>query len=110
MTLDGIGMAIAARLNRRQALAGLGGSVLALAAGAVRASANPLPETGFGYYCCSLCRPHSETCQAECTGYLYWWRCPYMRWTFLCTECFSGDNGSCWGCDQALCSYYVQES
>ena len=109
MTLEGIGLALAARLSRRRLLGGAGVAVLSFAASSLR-FASPLPDTGFTYYCCALCRPHSETCQEECTGYLYWWRCPYMRWTFLCTECFSGDNGACWGCDQAICSYYVQES
>jgi hypothetical protein len=109
MMVERLGTALASRLDRRRALVGLGTGTLSIAAGLFRA-ARPLPETGFQYYCCSLCRPHSETCQAECTGYLYWWRCPYMRWTFLCTECFSGDNGTCWGCDMATCSYYVQES
>lgn len=108
--IERLSVAIAARLNRREALAGLGAAAVAMIANAMGVRArNPMPE-GFRYYCCALCRPHSTACQTECPGYLYWWRCPYMRWTFLCVECFTGDNGSCWGCDMAYCSYYVQEA
>lgn len=108
MGAERLGQSLAIMLDRRQALAGFGVALVSIFANLFRMAA-PLPS-GFAYYCCNLCRPHSETCQGECSGYLYWWRCPYMRWTFLCVECFTGDNGDCWGCEKAVCSYYVQES